>query len=419
MKVAIINTTLLNGGDAAINTGTIEILRRALGQDTEFVCYDAQPEAAARLYPDLDIRRPVFDRIGARVPGGIGRKLALAGLLLAARVYRSKKTVTNESKTKYRLELLQVYSDFDVVVSAGGTYLVDNYRILPKVFEFLLVLALGRPLVLFTQSMGPFRSRRDRAILGWVLRRAALVMVRDERSRREALALGAREDRVVRCPDAAFALADKADARAPRPIANPPRIGVSVRDWPFFGEGGADGMARYLDAVAGFIRRAVETDDASVTLISSCQGIGEYWTDDSRTAEFVLQRLPPHIRANVQVDSAFRRPTELIDRIGSFDCVVATRMHMAILSLCAGRPVVPIAYEFKTRELFGGLRFDVPVADIETVTAAGLYDAWQAVRGADALGTGQEGWRRVAEARREALECGRFVASAIALGDYG
>ena len=34
-----------------------------------------------------------------------------------------------------------------------------------------------------------------------------------------------------------------------------------------------------------------------------------------------------------------------------FDFVVATRMHMMILSLCVGTPVLPIAYEFKTKEL--------------------------------------------------------------------
>jgi colanic acid/amylovoran biosynthesis protein len=44
-------------------------------------------------------------------------------------------------------------------------------------------------------------------------------------------------------------------------------------------------------------------------------------------------------------------------------------MHMAILSLCSGTPVLPIAYEFKTLELFRRLGLGDLVSDIEAVGA--------------------------------------------------
>lgn len=419
MKVALINTTLLNGGDAAINAGTMRILANAFGPETtEFVCYDAHRSAAESYYPELDLREPLFDRIERKVPGRWSRKAVLIYLLVVAKLFHRKRNKIYFNIFKFEKDIIESYSEADVVVSAGGTYLVNNYRIAPKLYEFLLVLAVGRPLVLFTQSIGPIGKLRDRLLLRFILRRATLVMVRDERSRREVLSLGGRADRVVRCPDAAFALAEP-EAAPLSVLSNPSRVAVSVRDWPFFAAGDEDGMGRYLDAVADFVRSAVEIDCASVTLISSCQGVRDYWTDDSRIAELVLQRLPPHVRANVELDSRYRRPAELIDRLRDFDCVVATRMHMAILALCARVPVVPIAYEFKTRELFAGLGFNVPVSDIASVSGSVLYRAW---RGLLDSGASEEsaGWTSVDASREQAFDCGGLVAKAlIAQGDYG
>jgi colanic acid/amylovoran biosynthesis protein len=43
---------------------------------------------------------------------------------------------------------------------------------------------------------------------------------------------------------------------------------------------------------------------------------------------------------------------------------------MAILGICAGVPVLPIAYEFKTRELFRSLGLEEWVTDIEDADEA-------------------------------------------------
>jgi colanic acid/amylovoran biosynthesis protein len=50
------------------------------------------------------------------------------------------------------------------------------------------------------------------------------------------------------------------------------------------------------------------------------------------------------------------------------DFVVATRMHMMIMSLCVGTPVLPIAYEFKTKEVAKHIGVADLLLDIDTVT---------------------------------------------------
>ena len=418
MKVAITNTTLLNGGDAAINEATMLSLRSALGAGTEFVCYDARPEISARYFPRLDLRATVFDRVAETVGPTFLRRATLVAVLVLAWAARYCGGAVFKFLPSGLRRDLHGYLTADVIVSAGGTYITEHYRLAPRIVEFLVVLALGRPLVLFTQSIGMPVRRRDRVLLRFVFRRAVLIMVRDTKSAENLAALGVRSRKIVQCPDAAFALAcdaGKAVGRARATPGNPPRVAISVRDWPFFrGPLAVEKMTAYLNAVAGFVRRVIEEDNGEVTLISTCQGIPEYWTDDSRTARSVLSQLPPHIMARVTIDSAFRTPAGLIERFGDFDCIVATRMHAAILALCTRVPVVPIAYEFKTRELFDALTNGRKVLDIETVTADELYAQWQAAGAAEASGNAASLWRRVEDCRRKALESGRFVARAIA-----
>ncbi len=111
----------------------------------------------------------------------------------------------------------------------------------------------------------------------------------------------------------------------------------------------------------------------------------EYWTDDSRFAAELAEELLAG-EPNIRVDRAFRTPTELADELRGFDVAIATRMHFAILALCAATPVVAIAYEFKSRELLRGMGREEWAFDIEEVAGESLVRATkEALAGGDAL----------------------------------
>ena len=76
------------------------------------------------------------------------------------------------------------------------------------------------------------------------------------------------------------------------------------------------------------------------------------------------------------MDSRFRTPTELIAELGTFDAVVATRMHAGILALSAGTPVLAIDYEDKARRLFGQLGVPDWSVDIESAGPSLLCRTW-------------------------------------------
>jgi len=251
-------------------------------------------------------------------------------------------------------------------------------------------------------------------LLRAILRRCRLILVRDDSSRRHLRAIGVARSRIVMCADAAFALAPPGILNEVTVPANVPlRVAVSLRDWPHFGRHDkADGMEAYLDAIAALVADLVDRQRARITFVSTCQGVAEYWTDDSRAADQVVERLAAPLRDAVEIDRRHYSPERLIARLREFDVVVATRMHVAILALCAGRPVVGIAYEFKTKELMQRVGFCDLVIDIEDATGErliALFDRLLELRPGIGLSIG----RRVAAERDAALAAGMIVRDAL------
>lgn len=414
MKAVITNAVPLNTGDAAILRATVAILRKAF-PDLEVVAYGEQTEIAAGLYPEMAFRRSLYGQLDEWSQGR-HRKLAAVALLLVA--WASRFGLGRRLLPLLPPQLrasLEEYRSADIVVSSGGTYLVPHYRLMPKLFDFLVTLALGRPLVLFTQSLGPFGGVGRRWLLRLVLSRATLILVRDERSAGHLRGLGVPVDRVRVCADAAFALSRRAgDKPRQAPASNGLRIAVSVRDWPHFTNvRSQQGMAQFADAMVALVQMLVEKFGADVTFLSTCQGIPEYWTDDSRLARAIEERLTGAARSRVRVDDRFHTPEALRDRYAGYDVVIATRMHAAILALCAGTPVMPLAYEFKTAELFGRLGFAGMVPSIEGVDGATLCAAFRQVLLRWQV-CGEEIWAKVAAEERASLAASEHVRAALA-----
>ena len=233
-RIALINTVALNGGDAAIAVAVIESVRRA-APDALIEVHDSQPAAAARYHPTFRWRSSLAP-IGQlkRTPRRGVRILAAANevrLLGAARLWRHRATrpLARALLRDGERRRIADFAGLDLVVSTGGTYLVERYGIGPRVFELRMAAALGVPVVFYTQSLGPFRIRRNRRHLAKLFSNSPLVLLRDERSRQHVLELGVPAGAVHVVADAVFGRtgARPFDVRAPAPIRS---VAVSVRD---------------------------------------------------------------------------------------------------------------------------------------------------------------------------------------------
>lgn len=432
MHILIVNTVVLNGGDAAILQATVDLLRAEFGAEATFIVHESQPGIAARYYPEFALRERAY-RVVSRTDKPCGRReqlvsgFHLARFRLACEMWaRGLSALSRPLLTSAERRLMADFVDADLVVTTGGTYLVEHYNFTSRLFAIETARRLRRPLVFFTQSLGPFTKPDTRRDVARAVDSAALVLLRDERSLAHLRDLGVREDHLRVTADVVFAMADEAALHAgrtrgafptSRPDGTPPRVAISVREWSHFEHMSPEaGMAGYRDAMSAAVTLLVERYGAHVTFVSTCQGIPEYWTDDSRTALEIVEMLPPHFRSAVEVDRSFHRPPELATALRGFDLVVSTRMHMAILALGVGTLVFPVAYHFKTRELFNRLGLGEYVHDMKGVRA----DAF--VR---TLGDFLDNVARVRETmftgvdleRRSAIESGALVRAALSGGD--
>jgi colanic acid/amylovoran biosynthesis protein len=392
LKVLIVNAIALNVGDAAILLGEIRALREAFGEDVEITVSELRPDVASRVYPEvrfvtgLHPWRPMRRR-GPRWAESMRRRRTSTAVRLLARQPRLARLLLTAVQRSY----LDLMAASDFVISTGGTYFVEHYNFANKVDEVLAAAALGRPTFLYTQSLGPF----DRPASGPAMRRIVaacrLVFLRDERSRRHLLAVGAEASKLDVHSDAAFALARaRTDADSPAHAAGREsaperhRIAFSVRAWADSAEDraardrgeGNSAEKRFRRAVADATRALVD-EGMDVTFMSTCQGLPEF-SDDSRYAQGIVDEFLPGVE-HVCVDSRFRRPEDLSAALGAFDLAICTRMHFLILALTAHTPAIAIAYEFKSRELMTSLGYGHLVADYEKVTGDWLTTSARAV----------------------------------------
>ena len=383
MHVVIDNTVALNTGDAAILVAIVDIVRETFGPDTRFSVLDSEPAVAARLYPELRFHPLSTAFLSGRLRlFGRARKTALRRLVarLERAAFRRAIDEVAAGRTPRPSALLdpRVFENLallrsaDLVISTGGTYLVEHYKLTNRFEELDQSLRLGRPLVLFTQSLGPFREAENRARMKHVADGALLVLLRDAKSQRHLHEIGVTHDRLHVLADSVFALArpDWVQAPAPAREGRRLRVAVSVRRWTHFeGRDRGTGTERYEAAVARAVTALVRERGAEVVFLSTCQGVPEYLYDDSQVADRIRDGLDADVRAFVDVDHGFHTPAALMEALRGFDFAISTRMHMAIMGLCVGLPVLPIAYEFKTAELYASMGEGDWVTDISAIDA--------------------------------------------------
>jgi colanic acid/amylovoran biosynthesis protein len=380
MKIVVENTVCLNTGDAAILLAIRHILNAVVGQPAHFFVFDSQPEVAARLYPKTDypdlefhkllsesifryrygrglkhLLKPYYNRLVLQVLRRFGAAGAVGSALIAESDRRS----------------IDIYRNADLVVTTGGTYLVETYNLERRLNQFRVDAILGKDPVFFTQSLGPFKNSYNRQELSPIFDRSPLILLRDERSRNHILDMVKEAGKCHVVADAVFALADTDRIRKRLVSAEAPqetgRVGISVRHWNYVSDG-EGGMSRYIDSVREIATILVRDHGKEVIFVSTCQGVPEYAHDDSKTARAIVAELDPEIARHVSVDASFHTPDQLMTLVKTFDFVVATRMHMMIMSLCVGTPVLPIAYEFKTKEVAKRIGVADLLLDIDTVT---------------------------------------------------
>lgn len=351
----------------------MDAIRAHHGTGTRIDIFAREGHVAAGLYPEINFHQCVFDltrwqpaseprtllqRASNRIRRSLRVQTHVRSLLLLAKIIGMMRLELPIGRSGRGLSLLNCYATSDLIISTGGTYIIPEYGLEPIELEYRIIKAFGKPWIFYTQSIGDFKGTSSEQLVREIFTYASVIVVRDDTSIENLLRLGIPKNKILIRADAAFSFAAPnkfRDRRSANQISRPDRrtnVAISVREWDHFkGVSQEQGMSRYVRTIRSLVIALVRDHYATVTFMSTCQGIQEY-RDDAELSARIVAQLPADVQNAVTLTTAFLHPRDITTRLEKFDFSICTRMHMAILSLCAGVPVIPISYGFKTTDLF-------------------------------------------------------------------
>jgi colanic acid/amylovoran biosynthesis protein len=347
-----------NTGDRGLLEVTVRRLREALGPDTRIDVEDsflgAAPDheaIATRL--DLNVVPPLLPlRRIARASRGrwLGWFAAAVVGAIATRLAgrRAFRLLPRQVRP-----LLAAMAEADVVVSKPGGHLhaTADHR-LPSPAHFATILTarlLGRPVVIYGQTIGPFANPLAARLATAVLAGVTAITARDPETKEWLDRLPRPLRGLVRLTaDEAFLLEPRVDASSdPWSPDRRPRLAVTAINWRYPGEADPE-RARldYESALAEACRWFVDVPGGEVRLLKWLSG--GHREDDTA----VLERLADAIGRPGHVAIVGPYAADVAAGVlGGADVVVATRLHSAIFAMAAGTPAIAIGYLPKTRAI--------------------------------------------------------------------
>ena len=227
--------------------------------------------------------------------------------------------------------------------SFADIYGLGRHTVMSMVHEFAR--QAGVPVVMAPQTIGPFHTRRGRAIARRTLRRSRFVFARDPASSDAASGLGRPVDALV--TDLVFGIDQPAPVERRDVLVN-----VSGLLW---NPNSHVDNERYRVAVRTIIRGLLATG-RSVTLLSHVLDSGDA-DNDVPTAKALAEEFAGEI--TVYVPSGLDDAREVI---ASSNLLIGARMHACLNALSTGVPAVAMAYSRKFEPLMRSIDWPYSVS---------------------------------------------------------
>jgi len=416
-----------NKGDSAITEGTLRILQLAfekcgLEPDFTVVGLNESGRLAATATRHVSASWPDARTLPIQIPTEL-RSKAAAHPLIDVPVWfaRLLPSVAATMVGRTPSGLRNILRDADVLVVVGGSNLHDADSVNPLASAarlYTLSAAIpaavnaGLPVLLLGHTLGPFPDRRRlttemaRRMIGI----ADLAVVREAESIPVAEKLGIAK--IELAPDMAFALQPIATRRVldiveRLQVPAEQTAVIAVRQHPSLGPG-AD--RRVKDELVAAVGGLYEKGSCRAVMVVS-HTIGPTPIEDDRgpsqvLAEMLRDRYPDLPVVYLQEDLA---PAELAWLYGQMACMIAVRLHAAILAMLMGTPTFAIAYfTHKTTGVMSAVGLADCVGEYANVRSSDIIGA---LSPRIQSGEARRALAAVCEANREQLEtrCSAWV----------
>lgn len=425
LRVLILDNFVGNMGDAAIALAMQQSFKETFGAETQvhfcFCGVGSDPGIFAQLYPEIHFVSTLWNAIGDWITAQRNPWLRLLRKTSAQRFVRQAKLHSRGLPGQLLFgperALFAEYVHADLIVITGGAALCTSWTIprlrRPRAAQYAAALTLGKPLVFYAQSVGPFTSEDTLPdLLRDPMQRADAVLCRDAESVRIVREkVGVETDNVHLTIDEVLLMSPCVpDIPLLPPQQRPLRIGICVHKWHWLGHTDPEAKQREFEArMVAVSRQLLERGDVELVYVTTHQKFDGAIVSDEDVSERIQQQLPAELLPLTHRIRGFVHPQIFAHVMGECDLVITSRLHGGILSLVGGAPIVALSYEPKTLGLMEQIGLTDWTLSMWDSSAEEIYA--QAKKMLDDLPGVEEKLRvAMAEARRLALQNRTIVA---------
>ncbi len=262
----------------------------------------------------------------------------------------------------------------------GGDSFSDIYGLQRLLFSSLtpvIALLLGKKLVLFPQTYGPYKSTAGKFIATYIISHSSAIFSRDRDSIITIEDLTGdkfKQLNVLFCPDVAFMLDSimphNPDIQPPVDITDKsahPLIGFNINGLMYNGGYTRSNMFGLKIDFRSFAKKLLKTllaeTDARILLVPHTFGPPGNINSDPDASRDVLKSLNEAEKNRVCIMSREYNQSEIKGIIGNCDFFIGSRMHSCIAALSQSIPTVGVAYSKKFIGVFDSIGSGDSVVD--------------------------------------------------------
>ena len=347
-----------NRGDAGILEGMrADFLSVDNEADIEVLCYHKESVRTINgMFAD-DVLIPEVPR-SARALGFI-----VFLLLLAKCKMKRPPAFLPERKAR----IIRKYMRADLIVSVGGGNLNDNYSqaLFGRLLGLLFAKWLGKKVILYGQSVGPFNKPFYRKLARYVFDKLDFIILREQGSKDIVDDLGVAKPKIAVTTDCAFSV--KIVGKNVK--SQEKYVTLSIRSWAY-----NDYDEKLRNEMASFIEWLTLCEGYRVYFLSTCTGFLGYHADDRLVGSKIGESLSPKAKLAYSVVEEDKSVNDLTAFYSGACFHVGMRLHSCIFSFVAGTPFIPIMYEHKTEGLADQMGFQEFLVEGQEVDALRLID---------------------------------------------
>ena len=363
MKVLVINQCSTNKGDRAVLFFVLrELARNGVDQIAVSASNPQYWEDKPDFPPDVAVRVVPWgwDTSRKKGVGFLGKVIhRFQKVILKRRIhFPLVRNALISGKRPWFLRFLiskqfkEAVKGADLVLSTGGHHVTTMFvpdAVTPQIFDMAVTLLYDKPLVLWSQSIGPFdfKSQKSKLMVQKILSRASQIFIRDEASTEQIRKLGVSMECVSKTHESVLGLCNIVKSRT-RPSERPKVMGVAV-----YAHTRANQLKEHENHpryYASLIDHAIEAGYKVHFFPMEMQGT------DRPCIEAVINSVDK--KENCEILEGFPGTSDHINAVAQCKMFVGHKTHSQIFSLVAATPLLAVAYHRKTEDFMAQFKLE-------------------------------------------------------------